>query len=74
MTYYDEIASGYEELHSEEQLAKIGLIKDHFRVTVKDKLLDVGCGTGVVSIDLIRKDYFVHALDISQSMIALLKK
>jgi|TARA_Y100000310_G_scaffold327454_1_gene393859 SAM-dependent methyltransferase len=37
-------------------------------------VLDVGCGTGVVSIDLIRKDYFVHALDISESMIALLKK
>jgi|TARA_B100001971_G_C18204962_1_gene546993 ubiquinone/menaquinone biosynthesis C-methylase UbiE len=49
MTYYDEIASGYEELHSEEQLAKIGLIKDHFRVTVKDKLLDVGCGTGLTT-------------------------
>tara|TARA_Y100000310_G_C20597934_1_gene771458 strand:+ start:111 stop:602 length:492 start_codon:yes stop_codon:yes gene_type:complete len=49
MTYYDEIASGYEELHSEEQLSKIALIKDHFRVKVSDTLLDVGCGTGLTT-------------------------
>ncbi|MDA1197135.1 MAG: methyltransferase domain-containing protein [Nanoarchaeota archaeon] len=49
MGYYDEISSGYEELHSEEQLSKIALIKDHFQVKENDTLLDVGCGTGLTT-------------------------
>jgi len=32
MTYYDEISEGYEELHKEEQLKKISLIKKHLKV------------------------------------------
>lgn len=46
MTYYDEIASGYEELHREEQFNKLALIKNHLRVDSSTKILDVGCGTG----------------------------
>ena len=49
MTYYDEIANGYEELHKEEQLKKIDLIKRYLKVDVDDKLLDVGCGTGLTT-------------------------
>jgi len=49
MGYYDEISEGYEELHKEEQLAKISLIQEHFKVEVTDKLLDVGCGTGLTT-------------------------
>ena len=49
MSYYDEISSGYEELHREEQLKKIKLIKEHFKVKATDKLLDVGCGTGLTT-------------------------
>ncbi len=49
MTYYDEISQGYEELHKEEQLKKIELIKKHLRVNKDDKLLDVGCGTGLTT-------------------------
>ncbi|MGM5481623.1 MAG: class I SAM-dependent methyltransferase [Nanobdellota archaeon] len=46
MDYYDAIASGYDELHKEEQLQKLAIIKkaDIFRDS--DRLLDVGCGTG----------------------------
>ena len=47
--YYDEIAQGYEELHKEEQLKKIELIKKHLKVNSEDKLLDVGCGTGLTT-------------------------
>ncbi len=48
-TYYDEISDGYEELHREEQLKKIALIKKHLKVNPKEKLLDVGCGTGLTT-------------------------
>jgi ubiquinone/menaquinone biosynthesis C-methylase UbiE len=44
MGYYDEISEGYNELHSGEQLKKLGVIFDKFDIR-KDKVLDVGCGT-----------------------------
>jgi len=49
MTYYDEISEGYEELHGEEQLKKIEIIKQKIKVKQTDKLLDVGCGTGLTT-------------------------
>jgi len=49
MNYYDATAKGYEELHKEEQRKKIKLIKKHFSVSPEEKLLDVGCGTGLTT-------------------------
>lgn len=46
MTYYDSIAEGYDELHKEEQLKKIRIIKDNLKIKKSDFLLDVGTGTG----------------------------
>ncbi len=46
MTYYDEIAKTYNELHKEEQMKKLKIILDEDLISSSDKLLDVGCGTG----------------------------
>lgn len=47
MTYYDDIATGYNELHKEEQIKKIKIIKQNLTVEKKYRLLDIGCGTGI---------------------------
>ena len=57
MNYYDEISKGYEELHKEEQLEKIKIIKKHLKIKSTDKLLDVGCGTGLTTIPWKCKTY-----------------
>lgn len=45
MKYYNKIAKGYNELHKEEQLNKIGIIKQN--IQPKGLLLDIGAGTGI---------------------------
>src|SRR3989344_5953345 len=47
MQYYDKTASGYNELHKEEQLKKLELIKKHIDFT--GLVLDIGAGTGISS-------------------------
>ncbi len=44
MGYYDEISSGYAELHRDEQKKKIDIIKKNLLIKASDRLLDVGCG------------------------------
>jgi len=46
MEYYDGIADGYDELHKEEQLKKIRIIRANLNVKKTDYLLDIGTGTG----------------------------
>ena len=35
------------------------------------KVLDAGCGAGIVALDLVQKGFFVHGMDISKEMIDL---
>ncbi len=50
MAYYSGIAQGYEELHKEEQLGKLRIIIERLPFQKTDKVLDVGCGTGLSSL------------------------
>ena len=47
--YYNSISKGYDELYEEEQKKKLDLVKENLEIKKTDKLLDVGCGTGISS-------------------------
>ena len=46
MDYYNTISSSYDELHGEEQIKKLSLIKPFLD---SKSILDIGCGTGIAS-------------------------
>lgn len=66
MQYYNEIAKGYNELHKEEQLNKIKIIKQCIKP--KGLLLDIGAGTGI-STEPFEKECLCIALDPSIKML-----
>lgn len=65
MAYYDEISDGYDELHKEEQLKKLKIIKNDLKINKSDTLLDVGAGSGISS-DF---DCRVYCLDPSEELL-----
>ena len=73
MGYYDGISEGYEELHKEEQLKKVELIKTFFRPEKTDRLLDVGCGTGT-HLQYLKDDFNCTGIDFHQEMINLARR
>ena len=48
MKYYNKIAKGYNELHKQEQLKKINIIKKQLKKPYS-LTLDIGAGTGISS-------------------------
>ncbi|MBW2963247.1 class I SAM-dependent methyltransferase [Candidatus Woesearchaeota archaeon] len=49
MNYYDETAAGYPELHREEQIKKIKIIKQNIGIKPGEIILDLGAGTGFLN-------------------------
>jgi malonyl-CoA O-methyltransferase len=68
--YYDEIASGYDELHANEQEQKLAVAKQLVSPKPPDKLLDVGCGSGVST----QWDCNCYGCDPSKKLIAIAKE
>ncbi|MBI4440761.1 methyltransferase domain-containing protein [Candidatus Woesearchaeota archaeon] len=46
LTYYDELARGYDRLHGDEQRLKRAILIAHLP-NVLGRILDIGCGTGL---------------------------
>jgi len=69
MGFYNEAAEGYDELHGQEQLNKLSIIKDNLDIKKEDMLLDVGCGTGISS----EFDCKVIGIDLSLPLLKLNK-
>lgn len=47
MNYYNSIADGYDELYKKEQEKKSDIILKNIIIRKNDKVLDVGCGSGI---------------------------
>ncbi|MCX6710028.1 MAG: class I SAM-dependent methyltransferase [Candidatus Woesearchaeota archaeon] len=69
--YYNSIADSYIELHKEEQLSKLRIIKENLNVKKGDFLLDVGCGPCFSSEVF---DCNVIGIDPSENLLAKAKK
>lgn len=69
--YYDETAKGYDELHGEEQIKKLQIIKNELDTKKEQKILDVGGGTGISSDILNGK---ITILEPSKEMIKIAKQ
>src|SRR3989344_7321908 len=68
--YYGQIAQGYNELHREEQEKKLAIIKEFIKPKKSDKLLDVGCGSGISS----QWNCTITGIDPSNKLIDIAKK
>jgi ubiquinone/menaquinone biosynthesis C-methylase UbiE len=54
---YNVFANSYNELYGKEQVKKIKIIKPFIKTNSKSLILDVGCGTGIASKDLLGIKY-----------------
>lgn len=68
--YYNKIAKGYNELYGEEQLSKWKVAEKIIELKNGYRVLDLGCGTGLVTEIISRRVNFVVGLDLSEEMIA----
>jgi ubiquinone/menaquinone biosynthesis C-methylase UbiE len=67
--YYNGIASGYDELYGEEQLKKWEIARKIISFDKDDAVLDIGCGTGIITKEIAKLVKKVVAIDISKEMI-----
>ena len=61
MNYYNQTAKGYPELHQEEQIKKIKIIKENIKIKPNEKILDLGAGTGFLN------DFFENITSVDPS-------
>jgi|GEM_PF-87724 len=69
--YYDSIAKGYDELYGEEQHSKWNNFRKLININKDEYVLDVGCGTGIISEKISIMAKKVIAVDISPKMLKI---
>ncbi len=67
--YYDEIAKGYNNLYGSEQLKKWEIAKKIINFKNNEKVLDLGCGTGIITEKIAKRVNSVVGLDLSEEML-----
>ena len=71
---YDVIAKSYNELYGREQLNKLGFILSNYNFKSNQVVLDVGCGTGIITFEISKLVKKVIGVDKSNEMLKLKKK
>ena len=74
MNYYDTIAPGYNELYGKEQLDKWNFAKELMSFSEKDRVLDLGCGTGILTKLIAGEAGDVVGVDSSKEMLERAEK
>jgi SAM-dependent methyltransferase len=78
--YFSASAVEWQELYSRPQRVNDLVLANRRRVAVDKvvqhcrpgaRVLDAGCGAGLVSLDLVERGFFVHGVDIAQSILDL---
>lgn len=68
---YNVIALDWDKSRFKPSILKVKLIKE---VRAKDKILDLGCGNGLLVPEFIKKDAFYTGVDISKELIKIARK
>lgn len=74
MRRYDQSAHVYDTQYFDEQEAKIKTIVQHLRLPRSIKVLDAGCGTGLLFRHVIDKADFVVGIDVSRGLLQKARK
>jgi SAM-dependent methyltransferase len=78
--YFGDSALEWQDLYSRPQRANDLVLANRRRVAVAKveqharpgaRVLDAGCGAGLVAVDLVERGFFVHGVDIAQNMLDL---
>lgn len=74
MRRYDQSARVYDSQYLDEQEAKIKTVMQNLRVHRGIRILDAGCGTGLLFKDVVDKADFAVGIDLSRGLIKEAKK
>ncbi len=81
--HFDRYAQRWSDLYHQPQIANDMVLLNRKDTAVAflcqylkpgSKILDAGCGAGVVSMDVVQKGFFVHGMDLSKKMLELCER
>ncbi len=74
MHRYNQSAHVYDTQYSEEQEAKFKTVMQNLRLPQKSRVLDVGCGTGLIIDHLVGRVEFTVGVDVSRGLLQEARK